>query len=162
VMPSLIGRNIQLCCLDFSGCGLSEGDYISLGYFERNDLERVIEYLQYYENISCINIWGRSMGASTCLMTEKINSSVNCIVMDGPFKSLKSVCEYRAKEDLGIPNVITQTMLKLVRKTIKSTANFDIYDLKPYVNAKNYDVPAYFIAAKDDSMIPLEHIQEIY
>ena len=102
------------------------------------------------------------MGACTALLTEKINSLVSCIVLDGPFKSLKAVCEYHAKEDLFLPNVITQTLLKLVRKTIKRKAGFDIFDINPHVNAKNFDIPAYFLAAKDDSMIPLQHVRHIY
>ena len=51
IMPSLLSRDIALVCFDFSGCGLSEGNFISLGYHERNDLTAVINYLQEYENI---------------------------------------------------------------------------------------------------------------
>lgn len=34
----LIRKNISLCTFDFSGCGNSEGEYISLGYYEQHDL----------------------------------------------------------------------------------------------------------------------------
>jgi len=34
----LIRNNISICTFDFSGCGNSEGDYISLGYYEQQDL----------------------------------------------------------------------------------------------------------------------------
>jgi pimeloyl-ACP methyl ester carboxylesterase len=54
--------------LDFTGSGKSDGDYVSLGYYERYDLETMIQYLQQnYGNLEIV-LWGRSMGASTALM----------------------------------------------------------------------------------------------
>ena len=42
----LLAKEICVCCFDFSGCGMSEGDYISLGYHEQQDLQTVIDYLK--------------------------------------------------------------------------------------------------------------------
>ncbi len=42
----LLPMNICLFAFDFSGCGKSEGDYISLGWYEKDDVECVIEYLR--------------------------------------------------------------------------------------------------------------------
>eukprot|EP00548_Thalassiothrix_antarctica_P017907 CAMPEP_0194189846 /NCGR_PEP_ID=MMETSP0154-20130528/60559_1 /TAXON_ID=1049557 /ORGANISM="Thalassiothrix antarctica, Strain L6-D1" /LENGTH=477 /DNA_ID=CAMNT_0038911301 /DNA_START=97 /DNA_END=1530 /DNA_ORIENTATION=- len=57
-----------VCSMDFTGSGLSDGDYVSLGYYERYDLECVLQYLQTrYPNLEIV-LWGRSMGASTALM----------------------------------------------------------------------------------------------
>jgi alpha/beta superfamily hydrolase len=38
--------NVTLFAFDFTGCGRSEGDYISLGWYEREDVECVIEFLR--------------------------------------------------------------------------------------------------------------------
>ena len=42
----LLGRNITVFTFDFAGCGLSEGEYISLGYYERDDVDCVFKYLR--------------------------------------------------------------------------------------------------------------------
>ena len=42
----LLPMNICLFAFDFSACGKSEGDYISLGWYERDDVECVIEHLR--------------------------------------------------------------------------------------------------------------------
>jgi alpha/beta superfamily hydrolase len=42
----LLKNNISLCTFDFSGCGNSEGEYISLGFHEWKDLEEVVKYLK--------------------------------------------------------------------------------------------------------------------
>ncbi|EGR33565.1 RNA polymerase i subunit, putative [Ichthyophthirius multifiliis] len=57
---------------DFCGCGISEGEFISLGYFEREDTLKVIEHIENQDKkISEFGIWGRSMGAATSLMLKK-------------------------------------------------------------------------------------------
>ncbi len=42
----LLPMNVTLFAFDFTGCGRSEGDYISLGWYEREDVECVIEFLR--------------------------------------------------------------------------------------------------------------------
>ena len=37
---------MHFCTFDFSGCGLSDGEYISLGVHESEDLKVVVEYLR--------------------------------------------------------------------------------------------------------------------
>ena len=46
LLPYLVESNINLFCFDFSGCGLSEGEYISLGIYEAQDLKCIIEYIR--------------------------------------------------------------------------------------------------------------------
>lgn len=64
----LMRNNISLCTFDFSGCGNSEGDYVSLGYYEQDDLNEVVEYVSHRPQITSMAIWGRSMGAVTGLL----------------------------------------------------------------------------------------------
>lgn len=52
---------------DFSGCGRSEGDWVTLGYKEQDDLKAVVNYLRLTRRVSVIGLWGRSMGAVTSI-----------------------------------------------------------------------------------------------
>nr|GEW87370.1 hypothetical protein [Tanacetum cinerariifolium] len=61
----LLPSNITLFTLDFSGSGLSDGDYVSLGSHESLDLKVVVDYLRDNHLVSSIGLWGRSMGAVT-------------------------------------------------------------------------------------------------
>ena len=40
--PILLNYGINLFSFDFSGCGLSEGDWVTLGWKEKKDLQAVI------------------------------------------------------------------------------------------------------------------------
>ncbi|KAG6488211.1 hypothetical protein ZIOFF_056970 [Zingiber officinale] len=59
----LLPSNISVFTLDFSGSGLSEGEHVTLGWNEKDDLKAVVDYLRTDGNVSCIGLWGRSMGA---------------------------------------------------------------------------------------------------
>ena len=81
-------KNNSLFCFDFSGSGLSDGEYISLGFYEREDLKVVIEYLRNSDKVTTVGLWGRSMGAVTALMHANRDHSIAGLVLDSPFTSL--------------------------------------------------------------------------
>ncbi|CAB4275564.1 unnamed protein product [Prunus armeniaca] len=84
----LLPSNITVFTLDFSGSGLSDGDYVSLGWHERDDLKVVVSYLRSNKQISRIGLWGRSMGAVTCLLYGAEDPSIAGMVLDSAFSNL--------------------------------------------------------------------------
>ena len=46
---------------------MSEGDYVSLGHYEKDDLSAVVDFLRQSGRVSTLGLWGRSMGAATAL-----------------------------------------------------------------------------------------------
>jgi pimeloyl-ACP methyl ester carboxylesterase len=80
---------VNLVCFDFSGCGNSEGEWVTLGHKEKGDLSAMIEYLYEHKRASSIALWGRSMGAATSLFYLQENpGTVNCMVLDSGFSKL--------------------------------------------------------------------------
>ncbi|EGR29360.1 hypothetical protein IMG5_157330, partial [Ichthyophthirius multifiliis] len=53
ILPYLIQKGLGLFCFDFSGSGISEGDYVTLGVY----------------------LWGRSMGAATIILYSRDSQS---------------------------------------------------------------------------------------
>jgi hypothetical protein len=45
-LKCLLPLNITVVAFDFSGSGLSEGEYVSLGYYEKDDLATVVQHLR--------------------------------------------------------------------------------------------------------------------
>jgi hypothetical protein len=50
----LLPINVCLFSFDFTACGRSEGHYISLGWFERDDVDCIIQYLR--KSVFCFNL----------------------------------------------------------------------------------------------------------
>ena len=47
--PDLLKNGINIVIFDFAGCGLSEGEYISLGWFEKDDVKLIIDFVEKYQ-----------------------------------------------------------------------------------------------------------------
>ena len=56
MLTILVPLNISVFVFDFSGCGHSEGKYISLGYFEKDDLKVVVKFLRQSGKVSTIGL----------------------------------------------------------------------------------------------------------
>ena len=52
----LLPFNMTVVCFDFAGCGISDGEYISLGHYEKDDLKMVIDFLRNDKGVSTIGI----------------------------------------------------------------------------------------------------------
>jgi len=115
----LLARNITVFTLDFAGCGLSEGEYISLGFYERGDVDCVFQYLRGLGTVSSIGIWGRSMGAATALMYSDTNHEIGCLVLDSPFANLERLSKELAEKHGGGLAIFSGIALSLIKSTIK-------------------------------------------
>ena len=159
----LLPLNITVFSFDFSGCGKSEGQYISLGWYESDDVECVINYLIKTNKVSTIGLWGRSMGAVTSILyASRENNHLSAILLDSAFFSLKILIEELIDKNISMPKFILNSMIDTLRKTIIEKANFDILDIEPFLFAKNCTVPAYFCHGKEDTLINVHHCNDLY
>jgi hypothetical protein len=158
----LLPSNITLFCFDFAGCGLSEGEYISLGWYERDDLNMQVEYLRKERRCSTIGLWGRSMGAVTSLLHGDRDPSIAGMVLDSPFSNMKDLVGELAKKYTKIPSIFVSAAMKMVRSSIKSKANFDINDLTPITHVGECFIPALFATALGDDFILPHHSEKLH
>ena len=106
IVQYLLRKKINLFVFDFSGSGLSEGEYISLGYNEKDDLKVVIDFVSKLPGVSKIGLWGRSMGAATALMYTPLDNRITCLGIDSPFSEFKLLAKQLCMSYKGIPNFI--------------------------------------------------------
>lgn len=159
---ALLPENITVFCFDFAGCGMSEGEYISLGWWEREDLGIVIDYLRKERRVSTIGLWGRSMGAATALLYADRDPSIAGMVLDSPFSKLSVLVDELAKQYTKIPNFLVKGALKLIRSSVKSKANFDLMQLNPIDNVDKAFIPALFAHGIADDFIQPHHSEKIH
>ena len=158
----LLPLNITVFAFDFSGCGQSQGEYISLGWYEREDVETVIEYLRKTNKVSTIGLWGRSMGAVTAIMYGDRDPSIAGMVLDSAFASLKELIEELVKDRVSLPNFILNQATKLVKSTIMKKAKFNLDDIEPKKYAVKCFIPALFCHAKNDTFVNEHHCKDLY
>lgn len=70
------------------GSGTSDGDWVTLGAHEVDDLQAAVDYLRREGSTSSLGLWGRSMGAVTALLYSCRDPSIAGVVADSPFSKL--------------------------------------------------------------------------
>eukprot|EP00758_Cryptobia_borreli_P008638 Tbor_TRINITY_DN5405_c1_g2::TRINITY_DN5405_c1_g2_i1::g.24109::m.24109 len=154
----VLEEGITLFAFDACGSGQSEGTYVSLGFYERQDLATVIEYLQSSGKVSGIALWGRSMGAVTSIMYASRDPTIKCVIGDSPFSSLRRlVADLVADKAPFLPAPMTKMAIKKIRKKIAKMANFDIDDLDSIKYAAACVVPSFLFHGEDDDFVRYEH-----
>ncbi|KAK1422553.1 hypothetical protein QVD17_17836 [Tagetes erecta] len=154
----LLPLNITVFTLDFSGSGLSDGNYVSLGWHERDDLKVVVSYLRTNEQISRIALWGRSMGAVTSLLYGAEDPSIAGMVLDSAFSNLFDLMmELVDVYKIRLPKFTVKVALQYMRRVIQKKAKFDIMDINALKVAPKSFIPALFGHAKGDKFIQPHH-----
>jgi pimeloyl-ACP methyl ester carboxylesterase len=182
----LLPDGITVFAFDFSGSGHSDGDTISLGFYEKLDVECVVKHLRDSGRVSSIGIWGRSMGAATALLYCHSDPSIACLVLDSAFTSLKHIMHelaaqygvlpglhntrrccsqprYAMSRDIRyisrirLPKVLVSAAIALLRIAIQRRGNFDLHDVAPVKVAGRTFVPALFAHADGDDFIVPQH-----
>ena len=161
-LDKVLPLGINFCSFDFSGCGNSEGEWVTLGYKEKQDLQAMIEYLYENKRVSTIGLWGRSMGATTSLFYESENpGTVNCMVLDSGFSQLTMLIEGMAAQ-MGIPPEFVQMLSPMIDGAVHQKVGFHLSDLDAEEAAKSCEVPAYFFHGADDNFVVPLHSEKNY
>ena len=157
----LLKRNINLCIFDFQGSGLSEGEYISLGYHEKHQVKNIVDFVEKYPGVGKIGLWGRSMGAATTLIYANMDKRIKAIVVDSPFEDFRKLAKEMVLGQIKLPGFLVEGAISIIGKSVKNRNGMDINDIKAIDAVKNCDIPIIFIHAKDDELVPYHHSEDL-
>ena len=162
----LLPMNISVFAFDFCGSGKSDGDYISLGYHETEDVITVINYLKNSNKVSTMGLWGRSMGAVTALLSLNIFDKaeiISCIVSDSAFCSLNILINEFVAKVISLPDFIIDSLKSRVGDIIEKKANFRIEKIEPVkILQKCKNIPILFCHGLDDTFINYHHCKDLF
>ena len=166
ILSSVLQLGISCFAFDFAGSGLSDGDYVTLGCNEKEDLQCVIKHLMATPYCSGIALWGRSMGAATAIMHSSRDAAVACLILDSPYSDLQALAlemvNKGRERGLWAPNLVVSAALSLISGSVKRTAGFNISDVSPIKHAPLCLMPALFVAGEDDKFVDPSHSKALY
>eukprot|EP00928_Gymnodinium_smaydae_P078727 TRINITY_DN62814_c0_g1_i1.p1 TRINITY_DN62814_c0_g1~~TRINITY_DN62814_c0_g1_i1.p1 ORF type:complete len:676 (+),score=99.58 TRINITY_DN62814_c0_g1_i1:137-2164(+) len=157
LVPLVVSLGIALVCFDFAGSGMSGGDYVSLGFYERDDLACVVQHLRGERGFTRVGLWGVSMGAVTSLLQCARDPTIAGVVADSPFSSLMTLVQEICCRQLRLPSFLVNAILPAIRAMVRRKAKFDLTEVSPLSHVGCCFVPALFLhGAADDFVVP-EH-----
>lgn len=160
LLQVLISKRISLFCFDFAGSGISEGENISLGFNEKNDVALILDYMRNRMFLENIVIWGRSMGATTALLYDY---KVSFLILDSPFYSLRNLIEEMGKEQMDMPYILIKPLVLLLNTLIRRQEGFDFddIDLKDRL-IKGFKSPLILLTSNKDKVVKKWHGDMIF
>jgi pimeloyl-ACP methyl ester carboxylesterase len=161
LVPIFVPAGVSVLCFDFAGCGNSEGEYISLGMHEKDDVAHAIEFVRQRFRVGKIAIWGRSMGAATAFFTLAEDPTIACAVVDSAFASLKRLVQELAGQ-YHAPGFVSSLAVSYMAKKIKAIAEFNIKQLRPIKAAGKCFPPILILHGKLDRFIQPHHSTKLF
>jgi len=156
-MYSDLGFKVLL--IDLRAHGESEGNFTSMGHYEKYDLKKWINFaLRSYGANSKILLHGVSMGAamSMLVMEKKIKQHVDFLVLDSGFTYFSKTLSQSLRHSffrIGILGVSLFTYL-FQRYTLRKIA--------PLKAMKKIDIPLLIIHGEKDNPVPIKMANELY
>lgn len=98
-----------------------------MGYYEKYDIKAVVDFLRNEFGIKNIILYGRSMGAVSCLGYSEMDSNIKACILDSPFSDFPRLCEEILSDKYYIPNIMARFLISSARKLIlEKIEGFDL------------------------------------
>lgn len=146
---------------DLRAHGLSEGDYIGMGWDDRLDIISWINYILNEDPNAQIILHGVSMGAATVLMTsgEEIPSNVKAIVADCGYTSVWDEFAYQLDDLFSLPEFPILNVSSIVAKI---RAGYFLGEASSIDQVKKSKTPILYIHGDQDDFVPYYMMEELY
>lgn len=159
----LLRAGLAVCCFDFGGCGSSEGDLVTLGLRETEDVQVIIKHLRERAKCGLVALWGRSMGAVTAVRYAGQDGSVSGLVLDSPYAHLPTLLTEVAVQSAPVlPRWAAKSAVNALRKGLVQRVDFDMADMDTVIAAGKCFVPAIFGHGTEDTLVPYTHSKRVY
>ena len=158
----LSGTGIALFTLDLDGSGNSSGQYISLGYHERDDVKVACKYLRKKFQVDNIVLWGRSMGAAIAAWcTADRSLHLSGVICDSPYISVDEIA-YDMIGNSIILRILYYLISPFVDRNVKRKIGVSFHDINLIKDIKKSRVPILIVHAKEDDFIHVHQSRELF
>lgn len=160
VARKMVENGYNVLLPDLRGHGQSEGDYIGLGWDDRNDIIQWINRLIVENPSNRIFLYGVSMGGATVMNVsgESLPPQVKAIVEDCGYTNVWDIIQ----DNLEMSELESEIALNFSNIITKIKAGYFISDSKPIEQVAKSDLPILFIHGTDDEVVPFFMLDELY
>lgn len=146
---------------DNRGHGDSKGKFVSMGYYDKFDILKWIEFLNETYNNPSIVVFGLSMGAATVCMLSglELPTNVKAIVSDCAYTSAYDIFKTIHKKSVIFGILPTMQLFNIYSK---KRVGFYLKDANAEVAVSKTKTPILFIHGNKDKFVPFYMHQKLY
>jgi alpha-beta hydrolase superfamily lysophospholipase len=146
-----VPHGLNVVAFDSRAHGDSSGDTCTYGFFEQDDLRKVLDTVP----AGPIVLVGNSLGAAVALQEAAHDPRVTAIVAIAPFSDLRTIATERA------PFVFTHAAIERAFALAETNAHFQVDAVSPVSAARRIAVPALLVHGDADVDTPPAHSARI-
>lgn len=150
------GYNVLL--YDARGCGESEGEFISFGYYESKDLLAAIRFLNKRGERS-IAVYGFSQGGATIIMASDSLKEIKCVIIEATYDKLVNAIDNRFKSTLNVPGKFGAL---LMIPFAESKLGINVNEIEPIEKISKLNFPIFVIGGEKDEKTLTENIINLF
>jgi len=152
VVPRFLARGFNVVAYDSRAQGESGGDACTYGFFEKDDLRRVIDTLP----AKPVVLIGTSLGAAVALQAAAVDRRITAVIAAETFSDLRTVATERA------PRFFTGSTIDRAFQRAEADARFTVDDVSPVKAAEHITAPVLLIHGADDTDTPPSHSWRVF
>lgn len=145
-------RGFDVIAYDSRAHGESGGDACTYGFYEKEDLRRVLDRI----GARPIVLMGFSMGAAIALQEAAIDPRVAAVVAVSSFSDLRTAAVER------VPFFASKGNIRDAFSLAEAEAKFRVDDVSPVAAAARITAPTLLIHGEQDDETPASHSQRIF
>jgi pimeloyl-ACP methyl ester carboxylesterase len=153
VIRRFTARGYDVIAYDSRAHGRSDGDRCTYGFYEKDDLRRVIDQA----GATNVVLIGQSLGAAVALQAAAIEPRVRAVVAVSTFSDLRTIATERAAV-LFFPSFAIERAFDRTEQD----GQFVIDEASPLLAATNIRVPVFLIHGANDIDTAPEHSRRVF
>lgn len=155
-----LAKGYNVVIYDHAYFGLSDGNFTTLGYYERHDLSAVLDYTRaLFGKDAFVVLHGESMGAVTVLCELSLRSDIGAVIADCPFDSTYTYFRELCVKATHLPSFPIVDFSDVMSKR---KYGYDFAAVNPIDDVRQSNVPICFIHGASDKFISPHHSQDMY
>ena len=146
--------------VDLRAHGESQGQYCTFGYYEKQDISQLIDYLQEKQHLQGnFGIWGHSLGGAVSLQALAIDKRLKFGIIESTYADFSTISKDYGKHFIGFePEMLNDYVLQRAG----TIAHFPIDQVDPVDFAKRIQQPVLMIHGDHDHQINFAYGQQVY
>lgn len=155
----LIQNNIAAVIYDQRAHGESGGTYCTFGYYEKIDVQKLIDEVEKRYPSIPVGIWGSSLGGAVAIQSIAIDKRIKFGIVESTFSDLDSIVYDYMKLRLGFQN---HFLAERALHNAEKIAHFDAKYVKPFLAVQQIKQPMFFAHGDKDENISMQYCNTIY
>lgn len=155
-IAAALASDFAILLMDHRYFGESEGRATTLGFRERRDLQRAVDFVQ-SRGATAVGVFGFSLGGAVALLAAAEDPRIRAVAAYAPFSDLRTLGHELYAWMWVARYPFVETMLLWARLAFGA----DISRPTPAAAAARVTVPVWLIASREDEQIPFRHAERL-